>query len=67
MLKRWVETKDFWQGLDKVLWLLVRKLRLFKVSFDVIYGGTCEEEDGSVVKKVSKDEEAFDQVLSDLR
>ena len=37
------------------------------MSFDVIYGGTCEEEDGSVVKKVSKDEEAFDQVLSDLR
>ena len=26
-----------------------------------------KEEDGSVVKKVSRDEEAFDQVLSDLR
>ena len=37
------------------------------MSFDVIYGGTFEEEGGSVVKKVSKDEEAFDRVLSDLR
>ena len=45
----------------------MRKLRLLKESFDVIYGGTFEEEGGSVVKKVSKDEEAFDRVLSDLR